>query len=135
MPKLVRLAAAASVAALMTGGVLVSPASAAPAHDYSCSNQGGAADHTVNCSGLITIADVLSDNKVNISVKDIDVLNDAQLATLETALTKVAGNDILLPSTIQLADLQLAVVNTYVNDFKIKLSPANVMVCIGRICL
>ncbi|MEU2718806.1 preprotein translocase subunit TatB [Streptomyces sp. NPDC007205] len=135
MHKLARLAAVTTIAAVITGGVLANPASANSPHTYTCSNQGGGPNHTVNCSGLITVGDLLSDNKINISVKDINVLNDTQLNTLQTALVNVSDNSIFLPLAIQLTNVQGAVLDTYLRNFNVKVLPTDVTVCVGSICV
>ncbi|MGV9245544.1 preprotein translocase subunit TatB [Streptomyces sp. NPDC003710] len=135
MSKLARMAAVTAVTAVLTGGALAPSASATPAtsHPYSCSNQGGGANHTVNCSGLITVNNVLNGTTVN--VHDINVLNSAQLNTMQNALVNVSDNDVNLPVTVQIGNLQTAVVSTYLKNFGITVLPAKVSVCAGSVCV
>ncbi|MEU1630262.1 preprotein translocase subunit TatB [Streptomyces sp. NPDC020096] len=132
MSKLARMAAVTAVAAVLTGGAFA-PSASATSHPYSCSNQGGGANHTVNCSGLITVNNVL--NGTTVDVHDINVLNGTQVNTLQNALATVSDNDVNLPATVQVGDLQTAVVNTYLNDFHLTVLPANVSVCAGSVCV
>ncbi len=72
-------------------------------HSYTCSNQGGGPDHTVNCSGLITVDNVLNGTIVNVG--DINVLTGTQLDDLEVSLVNVADKNVNLPVTVQLTNL------------------------------
>ncbi|MGQ5640922.1 MULTISPECIES: preprotein translocase subunit TatB [unclassified Streptomyces] len=135
--KLARFAATAITAAALTGAA-VAPAAAqqqrpATSHPYTCSNQGGGANHTVNCSGLITVNNVLDNTTIN--VHDINVLNGTQLNDLQVALANVADNNVNAPITTQLTALQTAVVNTYVTQFGVTILPVNVGVCALSICV
>lgn len=133
MSKLARMAAVAAVAAVLTGGAFMPSASATSSHSYTCSNQGGGPHHTVNCVGTITVNNVL--DNVNVTVKDINVLNNAQLNTLQNVLVNVSDNDVNAPVTVQIGDLQTAVITTYLQNFKITVLPVNVSVCAASICV
>jgi hypothetical protein len=135
--RLARFAATTGLAAALVG-VGVAPATAqqhssSSPHSYSCSNHGGGPDHTVNCSGLITVNNVLSGTTVNVG--DINVLSGNQLDDLEVALVNVADNNVNLPVTVQLANLEVATVNTYLSKFGITVLPVNVKICAGSICV
>ncbi|MEV6959128.1 preprotein translocase subunit TatB [Streptomyces sp. NPDC051207] len=135
--KLARFAAALGATAALTAAA-VTPAvaqqhSSTSPRDYTCSNQGGGPDHSVICSGLITVNNVLNGTTVNIG--DINVLNDTQLSDLEIALVKVADNNINAPVTVQVAALETAVVNTYLTKFGIAVLPIKVNVCAVSVCV
>ncbi|MEU7061259.1 preprotein translocase subunit TatB [Streptomyces sp. NPDC046197] len=132
MSKLARMAAVTAAAAVLTGGALATSASAS-SHPYSCSNQGGGPNHTVNCSGLITVNNVL--NGTTVDVHDVNVLNGTQINTLQNALANVSDNDVNLPVTVQIGHLQTAVINTYLKNFGITVLPANISVCAGSVCV
>ncbi|UFQ19961.1 MULTISPECIES: preprotein translocase subunit TatB [Streptomyces] len=135
--KLARFAAATGLAAALIGaGVAPATAqqhSAGSPHSYTCSNQGGGPDHTVNCSGLITVNNVLNGTTVNVG--DINVLSGNQLGDLEVALTDVADTSVNLPVTVQLANLEVATVDTYLSKFGITVLPVDVKVCVGSVCV
>lgn len=132
MLKLARTAAVAATIA-MTGITFATTASANSTHNYTCSNQGGGPNHTVNCAGLITVNNVLDNTTVNIS--DINVLNNTQLGDLQVALANVSDNDVNLPVDVQLLDLQKTVVNTYLSKFGIVLVASDVNVCAAGVCV
>ncbi|MEU0663961.1 preprotein translocase subunit TatB [Streptomyces lavendulocolor] len=130
------VATATLVSSLLSAGAL--PASAqqqntTSPHSYTCSNQGGGPNHTVNCSGLITVNNVLNGTQVNVG--DINVLSGNQLDTLELALVKAADNSVNLPVTLQVANLEKTAINTYLTKFGIAVLPVKVEICAGSICV
>ncbi|MET8454468.1 preprotein translocase subunit TatB [Streptomyces sp. NPDC005209] len=133
MSKLARMAAVTAVAAVLTGGAFMPSASANGSHSYTCSNQGGGPNHTVNCIGTITVNNVL--NNTTVVVKDVNVLNGTQLNTLQNALVNVSNNDVNAPVSVQIGDLQTAVITTYLQNFSITVLPVNISVCDGSICV
>ncbi|MFD3875737.1 preprotein translocase subunit TatB [Streptomyces sp. NPDC058623] len=133
--KLARFATATALAAALAG-VAIAPAAAQPTtttHPYSCSNQGGGPNHTVNCSGLITVNNVLNGTTVNIG--DVNVLNGTQINDLQVALANVADNNVNAPVTVQLLKLETAAISTYLTKFGITVLPVNVGICAGSICV
>ncbi|MDJ0464275.1 preprotein translocase subunit TatB [Streptomyces sp. H27-C3] len=137
MSKLARLAAATGLAAVLAAGA-AAPAgaqqqAATSPHNYTCSNQGGGANHTVNCSGLITVNNVLNGTTVNVG--DLNVLNGTQLNDLQVALANVADNSVNLPVTVQLLNLENTTITTYLQKFGITVLPVNLNICAGSICV
>ncbi|OEJ56827.1 preprotein translocase subunit TatB [Streptomyces agglomeratus] len=137
MRKLARFTATAGLAVSLVGAA-VAPAAAqqqtaSSPHSYTCSNQGGGPNHTVNCSGLITVNNVLNGTTVNVG--DINVLSGTQLDNLEVALVNVADNNVNLPVTVQLANLEAATISTYLTNFGITVLPVKVNICAGSICV
>ncbi|MGW7461872.1 preprotein translocase subunit TatB [Streptomyces sp. NPDC054797] len=136
--KLARFATATALTAALAGAA-VAPATAqqhsptSGPHSYTCSNQGGGPNHTVNCSGLITVNNVLNGTTVNIG--DVNVLTGTQLSDLQAALVNVADNNVNAPVTVQLLNLETAAINTYLQKFNIVVLPVNVGVCAGSICV
>ncbi|MFD3682886.1 preprotein translocase subunit TatB [Streptomyces sp. NPDC058613] len=135
--KLARFATVTALAAALAGAA-VAPAAAQPtstttAHPYSCSNVGGGPNHTVNCSGLITVNNVLNGTTVNIG--DINVLNGTQINDLQVALANVADNNVNAPVTVQLLKLETAAISTYLSKFGLTVLPVNVGICAGSICV
>ncbi|MGW7456317.1 preprotein translocase subunit TatB [Streptomyces sp. NPDC054797] len=137
--KLARFATATATAlAAALAGAAVAPAAAqqtstTTTHPYSCSNVGSGAGHTVNCSGLITVNNVLNGTTVNVG--DLNVLNGTQLNDLQVALANVADNNVNAPVTVQLLNLETATINTYLTKFGITVLPVNLNVCAGSICV
>ncbi|MFD9337523.1 preprotein translocase subunit TatB [Streptomyces sp. NPDC060028] len=136
--KLARFATATALTAALAGAA-IAPAAAqqhSPAggpHSYTCSNQGGGPNHTVNCSGLITVNNVL--NRTTVNIGDVYVLTGAQLSDLQAALVNVADNNVNAPITVQLLNLETAAITTYLQKFSIVVLPVNVGVCAGSICV
>ncbi|GGX40985.1 hypothetical protein GCM10010353_65460 [Streptomyces chryseus] len=135
--KLARFATATALAAALAG-VAIAPAAAqqpstTTTHPYSCSNVGGGPGHTVNCSGLVTVNNVLNGTTVNI--KDINVLTGTQINDLQVALANVADNNVNAPVTVQLLNLETAAITTYLTKFGITVLPVNVGICAGSICV
>ncbi|OEJ55239.1 hypothetical protein BGM19_36140 [Streptomyces agglomeratus] len=62
--KLARFATATALAAALAGAAIATAAAqqtrTTTTHPYSCSNVGGGPGHTVNCSGLVTVNNVLN---------------------------------------------------------------------------
>ncbi|OEJ23257.1 hypothetical protein AR457_00545 [Streptomyces agglomeratus] len=61
--KLARFATATALAAALAGAAIATAAAQqtrTTTHPYSCSNVGGGPGHTVNCSGLVTVNNVLN---------------------------------------------------------------------------
>ncbi|WP_073224360.1 preprotein translocase subunit TatB [Streptomyces sp. NBRC 110465] len=138
MSSILRKAAGCVLAGALALGAFAPAASATARsattpHPYSCSNQGGGPNHTVNCSGLITVNNVLNGTTVNIG--DVNVLSGTQLNDLEVALVNAADNNVNLPVTVQIANLENTVVATYLSKFGIALLPVNVNICAGSICI
>ncbi|PCG81898.1 preprotein translocase subunit TatB [Streptomyces sp. WZ.A104] len=139
MSSILRKAAGCALAGALAVGAFTPAASAAPTrnattpHPYSCSNQGGGPNHTVNCSGLITVNNVLNGTTVNIG--DVNVLSGTQLNDLEVALVNVADNNVNLPVTVQLLNLESTAVTTYLSKFGIAILPVDVNICAGSICV
>ncbi|MET9958114.1 preprotein translocase subunit TatB [Streptomyces sp. NPDC006326] len=135
--KLARFATMTALAAALAGAAVAPAAaqqnSATTTHPYACSNQGGGPSHTVNCSGLITVNNVLNGTTVNIG--DLNVLNGTQLNDLQVALANVADNNVNAPVTVQLLNLETAAITTYLTKFGITVLPVNVGVCAGSICV
>ncbi|MEV5320565.1 preprotein translocase subunit TatB [Streptomyces sp. NPDC052687] len=134
--RLARIAAAAAVTTALTGAAIAPAAAgtnAGSGHSYTCSNQGGGPDHTVNCSGLITVNNVL--NGTTVSIGDVNVLSGTQLSDLQVALANVADNNVNAPVTVQLLNLETAAINTYLSKFGITVLPVNVKLCAGSICV
>ncbi|MFD3808666.1 hypothetical protein ACFWTC_35020 [Streptomyces sp. NPDC058619] len=83
--KLARFATATALTAGLAGAA-VAPAMAqqhslaSGPHSYTCSHQGGGPNHTVNCSGLITVNNVLNGTTVNIG--DVNVLTGTRARPL-----------------------------------------------------
>ncbi|MGX1885769.1 preprotein translocase subunit TatB [Streptomyces sp. NPDC055287] len=120
----------------ISGGQSGAPAAAqqtsTTTHPYSCSNAGGGPGHTVNCSGLVTVNNVLNGTTVNI--KDINVLTGTQINDLQVALANVADNNVNAPVALQLLPLETAAITTYLTMFGITVLPVNVGICAGSIC-
>ncbi|MGA5900252.1 preprotein translocase subunit TatB [Streptomyces venetus] len=135
--KLAHIATAVAATAALTGAAITPAAAqtdrAATGHPYTCSNQGGGPNHTVNCSGLITVNNVLNNTTVNIG--NINVLSGTQLNDLQVSLANVADNNVNAPITVQLAALETTVVNTYLTKFGITVLPVSVGVCAAGICV
>ncbi|GFH39070.1 preprotein translocase subunit TatB [Streptomyces pacificus] len=127
MPKIARVAAAAA-AAVLAGGLFAPAASASSSHPYTCANQSVG----VNCSGVITVDDVLND--ITIDIGGVSALNGTQINDLEIALVNVADNNVNAPVTVQIGALETTVITTLANYGKTVL-PTNVNVCAGSICV
>ncbi|AWK12050.1 preprotein translocase subunit TatB [Streptomyces spongiicola] len=127
MPKIARVAAAAA-AAFLAGGLFAPAASASSSHPYTCANQ----SIGVNCSGVITVNDVLNGTTVNIG--GISALNGTQINGLQTALANVANNNVNAPVTVQIGALETTAITTLAGYGKTVL-PTNVNVCAGSICV
>ncbi|MEU9984065.1 hypothetical protein [Streptomyces sp. NPDC050856] len=74
-------------------------------------------------------------NGTTVNVGDINVLSGNQLDDLEVALVNVADNNVNLPVTVQLANLEVATVNTYLSKFGITVLPVNVKICAAGVCV
>ncbi|MBT2370196.1 preprotein translocase subunit TatB [Streptomyces sp. ISL-10] len=137
MSVLSRVALAAGLAAVLVGGAFAPAAQAGSAkgskHTYTCSNRGGGPNHTVNCSGLITVNNVL--NNTTVTVGDINVLTDNQLEDLEINLVNAADSTVNQNVALQLLKLEGAVVNTYVQGLDSALFTGRVTVCAMRFCV
>jgi len=139
MSALGRVALTAGVAAALTVAALTPTVAAHTSsatdskHTYTCSNKGGGPNHTVNCSGLITVNNVL--NNTNIAVGDINVLTDNQLEEIEIALANTSDNAVNQKVTLQLLKLEGTVGNTYLQKFDTLVKASQVNVCALSICV
>jgi hypothetical protein len=139
MSVLARAAMTAGIAGVALMGGALTPTAAAQAgtakdsrHTYTCSNKGGGPNHTVNCNGLITVDNVLSN--ITISVGDINILSDNQLNQLEIALANTSDNAVNQNVGLELLKLEGTVVNTYLQEFNTVLDIGKVKVCALSFC-
>jgi hypothetical protein len=103
------------------------PRSASKGHSYTCSNKGGASNHTVYCIGQMTFNNVLNETTVNIG--DPKILSDSQIGDLQLALVNISDNDVNVDVNVQLADLEKAVIVTYLEKFAVTLTADKVEIC------
>ncbi|MEU0942331.1 preprotein translocase subunit TatB [Streptomyces canus] len=132
-----RVAMTAAATAALVGTALV-PAAAQPTlakdakHTYTCSNKGGGPNHTVNCTGLITVNNIL--NNTTLTVGDVNVLTDLQLKDLDVTLARIADNNVNTDLRLQLLKLRGTVIDTYLQHFDILLDAGKVKICALSIC-
>ncbi|MFC4611551.1 hypothetical protein ACFO9E_27755 [Streptomyces maoxianensis] len=86
----------------------------------------------MNCSGVITVNDVL--NGTTINVGGISALSGTQINGLQAALVNVADNNVNAPVTVQIGALETSVITTLAGYGKTVL-PTNVNVCAASICV
>jgi len=93
--------------------VATSGAAAAGGKDNvsSCSNHGGY-KNTVKCFG------VLNDNDLEIEISNVRVLNDNELLVLKNSLNNWLNKNEILNVDVDVKDVQLVVVNIFVEDIK-----------------
>jgi hypothetical protein len=118
-----RLLFAMSATGLLTMGLFAQATSASANPTFNCTNNDGVQVQVV-CIGNI------SNFPITVTVKDVRVLNDNEINVLSNDLNNIAvkDNNILDGNKI-LNDVDVTVLNDFLNKFKINVSNNDVQVC------
>jgi hypothetical protein len=91
--------------------------------NFECENKVVLGVQIASCQGDVLIL------PIKIDVKDVDVLSNNELSILENSLNDVAALNNILNANKILNDLQLTVLDKFLNDFDIDVTDNEVDVC------